>query len=471
MKKKADFVHPYIPNSVRHIKDKMLREIGVETIEDLYKDIPEELRFKEEMKLPPPITSECRLERHIKKILGKNLNCEENLSFLGGGCTRHHVPAICDEINRRSEFLTAYAGEPYEDHGRFQALFEYQSLMAELLDMDVVNVPTYDWCQSAGTVIRMAERITGREKILVSAHISPERSAAVNNYCRPVMDVISIAHDSRTGWLDLEDLRSKMDSGTAGFYFENPSYLGILETQVREIADIIHGPGGLVLTGVDPISLGVIAPPVQYGADIVCGDIQSLGIHMNYGGGQGGFIATRDEEKFVMEYPSRLFGITKTMVEGELGFGDVAYERTSFGQREKGKEFVGTHAALWGITAAVYLSLMGPKGMTELGKNVLQKAQYTAKRLSALPGVAAPRFEAPFFKEFTVDFSGTGLTVKKINDRLLKEGIFGGIDLSGVFPECGQSALLCLTEQHTLDDIERLVRALAGIFEGEGRNK
>ena len=460
MSKKEKKVHPYIPNSVPEVKAKMLEEIGVKDIEELYGDIPEGLRFKGEMDLPEALPSEHDLKRHVEKILSGNQTCQENVSFLGGGCWEHYVPAICDEINQRSEFLTAYAGEPYEDHGRFHSLFEYESLMAELLDMDVVNVPTYDWCQAAGTSIRMAGRNTGRTEILVSDTVSPERLSAINNYCRPVVTLKMVKHCPETGVMDLEDLKSKMSSGTAGIYFENPSYLGFIEHQGRAISDITHKNGALSIVGVDPVSLGIIIPPSHYGADIVCGDIQGLGMHMSYGGGLGGFIATHDEEKFVMEFPSRLFGITKTSVEGEYGFGDVAYDRTSFAEREGGKEFVGTHSALCGITAAVYLSLMGPKGMQEMGKVIVQRSQYAMKKLSEINGVKAPIFESPHFKEFTVEFKAAGKTVEEINKFLRKNGIFGGKDLSKEFPELGNCALYCVTEVHTKNDIDHLVQTL-----------
>jgi len=213
--------------------------------------------------------------------------------------------------------------------------------------------------------------------------------------------------------------------------------------------------------GVDPISLGVIAPPVDYGADIVCGDIQSLGMHMQFGGGHAGFIATRDEESYVMEYPSRLFGIAPTRVDGEFGFGDVAYERTSFAEREQGKEFVGTASSLWGITAGVYLALMGPQGMQELGEGIMQRAAYVMKRLSEIKGVRAPLFSSPHFKEFVVNFDGTGKTVAGIEDALLRRRIFGGRDLTSEFSELGQCALFCVTELHTKEDLDRLVDALA----------
>ncbi len=457
---KKEKVHPYIPNSVPETKAKMLEEIGVKSIDELYADIPESLRFKRELNLPEPLPSEYALKRHIEKILSKNQTCKENTSFLGGGCWQHYVPAICDEINQRSEFLTAYAGEPYEDHGRFQALFEYQSLMAELLDMDVVNVPTYDWCQAASTSIRMAVRITGRQKVLISDTISFERFSAIKNYCEPVVTIQIVNHNPKTGLMDLEDLKSKMSADTACIYFENPSYLGFIESQGQTISDIAHEKDALGVVGVDPTSLGVVVPPSNYGADIACGDIQGLGMHMNYGGGQAGFIATRDEKEFVMEFPSRLFGIIKTAVDGEYGFGDVAYERTSFAGREEGKEFVGTAAALWGITAGVYLALMGPVGMQELCKTIMQRSQYAMKKLSEIEGVKAPFFDSPHFKEFVVDFNGTGMTIKDINKFLLGKNIFGGKDLSTEFPELENCALYCVTEIHTKEDMDHLVQAV-----------
>ncbi|NOR12790.1 MAG: aminomethyl-transferring glycine dehydrogenase subunit GcvPA [Candidatus Aminicenantes bacterium] len=461
-------VHPYIPNSVPEVKAKMMKDIGITDIEELYKDIPEHLRFKGKMNLPDALTSEYALKRHVEGVLSKNLSCKDHISFLGGGCWQHYVPAICDEINQRSEFLTAYAGEPYEDHGRFQSLFEYESLMAELLDMDVVNVPTYDWCQAAATAIRMAGRITGRNEILVADTVSPERLAAIRNYCHPVMNVRLVKHCPQTGIMDLEDMETKTSLKTAGVYFENPSFLGFIEHQGELISEITHKSGAISIVGVDPVSLGVIRPPSQYGADIVCGDIQCLGVHMFFGGGLGGFIASRDEEKYVMEYPSRLFGITKTAVEGEYGFGDVAYERTSFAEREEGKEFVGTHAALWGITAAVYLSLMGPQGMQELNTVILQKSHYLMKQLSAISGVRAPYFKSSHFKEFVVDFNETGKTVKDINTYLRSKKIFGGKSLRSVFPELGESALYCVTEIHTKEDLDSLIQAIREIVDSAG---
>lgn len=460
MDKQKRIVHPYIPNSVPEIKQQMLEEIGVSDINTLYEDIPKDLLFTGEMNLPEPLISEYALKRHVDQILSKNQTCQENLSFLGGDCWQHYVPAICDEINQRSEFLTAYAGEPYEDHGRFQTLFEYASMMGELLDMDVVNVPTYDWGQAASTSIRMAARITRRTEVLVAESISPDRLLIIRNYCKPIIKIELVKYDKKTGKLDINDLKARVSSNTAGIYFENPSYHGCIEDQGKIISDIAHTHGALSLIGVDPISLGILIPPSNYGADIVCGDIQGLGMHMQYGGGLAGFIATRDEERFVMEYPSRLFGITTTAVEGEHGFGDVTYDRTSFHDRIEGKEFIGTAAALWGITAGVYLALVGPQGIQELGKLIMQKSQYAMKKLSEIEGVSIPFYASSHFKEFVVDFSTSSKTVKEVNKALLEEGIFGGKDISKEFPELGNCAVYCITEIHTKEDIDRLVHAV-----------
>ncbi|RSN76909.1 aminomethyl-transferring glycine dehydrogenase subunit GcvPA [Candidatus Methanodesulfokora washburnensis] len=455
--------HPYIPNSVERVKREMLSYIGVSSIEELYASIPEEIRFRGKMNLPEPLKSEYELYRHMREILSRNITCEDYLCFKGGGTWPHYVPAICDEIAGRAEFLTAYAGDPYEDHGRWQALFEFESLMAELVDMDVVTVPIYSWGHAAGTAMRMAHRINGRREVIIPRTISPERFLVINNYVDPALKLIKVDYDRETGMIDLEDLKRKISRETAAVYLENPSYLGFIETGGKEICEIAHDSGAICIVGVDPSSLGVLEPPSHYGADITVGDLQPLGIHMNFGGGLGGFLATRDEEKFIREIPYRMFGLAKTVKEVEYGFGDVLFERTSFEKREKAKEFVGTAAASHGIIAAVYLSLLGPKGIRELGEAILQRSMYAMKVLSSIDGVKAPKFRAPHFKEFVVEFPERK-SVEEINKELLKEGIFGGIDLRKHFPELGNSALYCFTEVHMKEDIDKLADALKRIL-------
>ncbi len=465
MTPKKPTVYPYIPNSAPAIKAEMLQAVGAASPTEFYEDIPANLRLKGKLNLPEPLLSEYALKRHVDGLLNKNSSTQEYLSFLGAGCYQHHVPAVCDEVNRRGEFLTAYAGEPYDDHGRFQALFEYTSMLGELLNMEVVNVPTYDGFQAAATSLRMAARLTGRNELLLARTINPAKLSKISDYIKPDLSLKLIDHQPDSGQLDLAALAAALSERTAAVYFDNPTYLGVIETEGDQIARLAHDYGAVCVVGADPSSLGVLTPPADYGADIVCGDIQPLGMHMQFGGGHAGYIATRDEEKYVLEFPSRLFGIVPTRVPGEYGFGDVAYERTSFAGREEGKEWVGTAAALWGITAGVYLALMGPQGMVELGEGIMTRNRYAALALNQIEGVQAPRFDSPHFKEFVVNFDRTGRTVARINRDLLARGIFGGHDLSREFPELGQSALYCVTEVHTKADIDTLVAALQEVVE------
>ncbi len=456
-------VYPYIPNSVPEVKREMLRACGAASVEELYAGIPERLRLKRPLDLPPPLLSEAELERHVQDLLNRNRAASECLSFLGAGCYQHHVPAVCDEINGRGEFLTAYAGEPYEDHGRLQALWEYTSLMAELLNMDVVNVPTYDGFQAAATALRMAARITGRGRVVLAGAIGADKLSKLRDYLKPEIEIERASYAASSGLLDFGAVEKLVSGDTAAIYFENPSYLGTIETQGEAFAALAHRHGALLVVSSEPLSLGVLAPPADYGADIVCGDIQALGMHMNFGGGHAGFIATRDEERFVMAYPSRLFGLAPTVVPGEYGFGDVAYERTSFARREEGNEWVGTAAALWGITAGVYLALLGPQGMVEIGEGIMTRARYLMQRLRQLAGVHIPFAQSHHFQEFVVTFSGR--RAADVNAALLERGILSGKDLSDEFPDLGQSALYCVNETHTQADLNRLVAELEEVLQ------
>ena len=452
--------HPYIPNSTKRAKEEMLREIGIEDIDSLYAHVPPELKLDRPLNLPEPCRSELELRRHVTKLLDKNKSTYESISFLGSGCYQHYVPAVCDEINTRNEFLTAYSGKAYEDHGRWQALFEYTSLMGELLNMDVVSLPTYDGLQAAATAMRMAANITGRREIVIAQSIHPDKRSKVSEYNHHFTFKF-IEFDPQTAELDFSQLERVISSDTAAVYFDNPNFFGVIETKGQHISDLAHHYGALCIVGADPISLGILKPPVDYGADIACGDIQSLGIHQQFGGGHAGYIATRDEEKFVMQYPNRIVGILPTKGTGEYGFGEVAFERTSFIAREKGKEWVGTMANLWGITAGVYLALMGPQGMAEIGKTIMQRVRYAMDALSQLRNISIPFLRAAHFREFVVDFSKAKKSVAEINHLLLENGIFGGYDIRGKFPGMQNQAVYCITEVHSKEDIDLLVKNLA----------
>ena len=302
--------------------------------------------------------------------------------------------------------------------------------------------------------------MTRRSQVLVGQPISPDKLCKILDYCRPDLQIQLVGYDRKTGQLDMDALRATISEQVAAVYLDNPNYFGCVETRGDEVAQLAHQHGALCVVGVDPISLSVLTPPIEYGADIVCGDIQPLGMHMQYGGGHAGFIATPDEERFVAEYPNRLVGIAPTLVPGEYGFGEAAFERTSFIKREGGKEWLGTMANLWGITAGVYLALLGPQGMVEMGEGIMFRAQYAMKKLAEIHGVRAPGFQSPHFAEFIVNFDGTGKTVAEINQALLAQHIFGGHDLSHEFPELGQSALVCVTEVHTQADIDTLIHSV-----------
>jgi glycine dehydrogenase subunit 1 len=397
-------------------------------------------------------------------VLDRNQSCAEVLSFLGGGCWPHYVPAVCDEIVNRGEFLTAYYGDTYVDHGKLQAMFEYASMIGELVECDAVSQPAYDWGAAAATSVCMAARITGRRVALVPASIGAERRSLIEGYCEPWVDTVTIPFDSTTGLLELERILDALSGDTACVYLELPGFLGVIETQAQEIAAAAREAGALTVVGVDPISLGVLEAPPSYGADIVCGELQPLGIHMHYGGGLAGFVASADTEQFVSEYPMFLIGLGPTAVEGEYAFGEVVWERTSYVQRGDSKEYTGTTQNLWAIAAGAYLALLGPKGLAEVGRVIMGRSRYAARRLDGLPGVRAPALSAPFFKEFVVDFNETGRTVAEINRALRERGIFGGLDLSAEYPDLGQSALVCVTEVHTKADIDRLADELKEVL-------
>lgn len=455
--------HPYMPNSASAARAAMLATVGASGVEELYRDIPTHLRLGRPLDLPEPLVSEFALRRHVAGLLHRNVSCEDVPSFLGGGCWQHYVPVVCDEIVGRGEFLTAYGGLWYSDHGKNQAYFEFQSLLGELLDMDAVGLTTYDWSAATSTALLMASRLTDRGTVLVPRNLNPEKRSQLHNFARTAVEIVEVGMEAGSGLLDLDDLRAKLSTDTAAVYFENPSFLGALETRGAEIARLAHERGALCVVGVDPISLGVLAPPSHYGADIVSGEVQPLGVHMQYGGGLGGFVATRHDPAWLAEIPSLLTSIMRTEDGTGLGYGWANWVETSWVKREESRDFTGTTTGLWTIAAAVYLSLMGPQGMREVGETITAKAVYAARLLGAIDGVRAPALAAPVFKEFVVDFTDTGRTVAEVNAGLLERGVIGGKDLTGDFPELGQSALFCVTEMHTQDVLDRLAAMVAEV--------
>jgi glycine dehydrogenase subunit 1 len=439
----------------------MLAEIGVSSVEEIYEEIPAELRFKGELSLPRDPLSEADVARVVTSILEKNRTTADYLCFVGAGCYDHYSPALLSEVMGRSEFLTAYAGIEVTDHGRFMAMFEYQSMMGDLLDMDVVGSAVYDGATASGDALQMASRVTGRRELVLTQNIDPDRLKVMLNYIGSWFDVTYVRDDPVTGTVDLDELREKVSEKTAAVYIENPGYLGVVQTRPEEISRIAHDKGALLIVNVNPASLGVLAPPGQYDADIACGDGQPLGLPMACGGARLGILACRNEHKFVHSLPMLMVGILRTEVPGERAYTwHALFDRIFYGTREEARSISGTSSFLMALGAGVYMALLGPKGMRDLGVANMQKAAYAMSHLNSLAGVKAPVFGGPHFNEFLVDFSGTSKTVAEINRALLARGVLGGKDVSTELPELGQVALYCVTENRTQSEIDRLVRTL-----------
>jgi glycine dehydrogenase subunit 1 len=345
-----------------------------------------------------------------------------------------------------------------------QSLFEYQSLIAQLVGLDVANSSNYDWSTSLGEAALMCSRVTGRRKFIVPKLISRERYSVLRNYVAgPSLKVVEVGYDGKTGQLDLERLKTEVDTDTAGVYVENPSYLGFLETQVEEISSLVHGKGALFVVGVNPISLGLLKAPGDYGADIVIGEGQPLGNPVSFGGPGLGIFACRGEQRLVRQMPGRLIGMTTTLDGRTRGFTMVLATREQHIRRERATSNICSNEALCAVAAAIYMVTLGPRGLRELAEICASNASYAMKSLSEIKGLRVPIFESPHFNEFTIQC--TRGSIGRLNEGLLKDGIHGGKPLRGEFPELGEAALLCTTEMHTKQDIDRLTEVTAKIME------
>ena len=457
--------HPYIPNDTEAARRQMLGTIGVRSLEELFSDIPSDVRFNGRLDLPAP-RSEYEARKEVESVLAKNVTEEEFISFLGGGVCSHIVPAAVDSLVGRAEFLTSYTPyQPEVSQGMLQALYEYQSLVCELLDMDVANASMYDFASALGEAGRMASRVTGRRQLLYPHFISPSRLSTLRTYTEPAgIEVVEVRNDMMTGQLDTEDLKQKVSSQTAALYIENPSYLGTLTTNAQELGEIVHDKGGLLITGVDPLSLGYLKPPGQYEVDIALGEGQPLGSYVNFGGPLLGLLACREETRLIRQMPGRLIGMTRTK-NGETGYCMVLQTREQHIRREKATSNICTNEALLAVRTAVYISLLGPSGLRRLGEHLVSAASYAAELLSKIDGVKVPLFKAPHFKEFTIGLKENEQTVRQLNSCLLRQRIIAGHDLTTAFPELGEASLLCVTERHTMKDIERFASCVAEALE------
>ena len=455
--------HPYLPNSSPEIKERILEALSIKSNDELYADIPKRLRFAGSLEIPSPYP-ESEIRKTVERILQKNkeFTCPP---FLGGGVWSHYVPAVVDEIVHRAEFLTSYTPyQPEISQGMLQALFEYQSLICELVGLDAANSSMYDWASALGEAARMASRLTRRDEFIVPTLMHPERLQVLRSYAEPAgIRVVHVDYDPETGQMDLEDLAEKISRDTAGVYIENPSYLGFVEKKVEDIAEMAHSEGAIFVVGVDPISLGLLRAPGDYGADIVVGEGQPLGNHLNYGGPLLGIFACRGDLGTVKQMPGRVVGLTRSLEGGERGFSITLQTREQHIRRERATSNICTNEALCAVASAVYLSLLGPNGLRKLCEVIASRSHYAMRRLSELPGIRTPLFKSSHFKEFTVHLE-EALSYKEVHEGLLQRGIHGGKYLGDEFPKLGETALFCVTEVHSKRDIDSLVAALREVL-------
>jgi len=458
----------YIPNTDAD-RAAMLKAIGVERIEDLFHDVPEALRYPQ-LHLPPPI-SEAEVLRELREISEYNADLEHAPCFLGAGAYHHFVPSVVGHIIGRSEFYTAYTPyQPEISQGTLQSIFEYQSMICALTGMDAANASHYDGATALAEAVVMAVSVARgkRRKIMISAGVHPEYGDVVRTYTQGAQLTVTsglspvVPRQGEAGVISVSSLANMVDRDTACVIVQNPSFLGYLEEPqaLRALADAVHAAGALFVVSADPISLGLFAPPGDYGADIVCGEGQALGGGLNFGGPYLGYFACKT--KYVRKMAGRIVGQTVGR-HGERGFVLTLSAREQHIRREKATSNICSNEALMALAAAVYLTAMGKTGLRQVAELCYHKAHYAAKQLSALPGYELLS-ERPFFKEFPLKCPRP---VDEINDYLLDEwGIIGGYDLGRDYPELINTMLVCVTEMNTKEEIDLLVEALSSM-EGE----
>jgi len=448
---------PYIPNS-KFDEEKMLDSLGMNSLEDLFKDIPEDLRLKRKLSLNEPM-SELEVSKKVKALAGKNLNSEDLVCFLGAGAYDHYIPAVVKHITSRSEFYTAYTPyQPEISQGTLQAIFEYQTMIAEITGMDVANASMYDGATACAEAAMMAAENTKRKTILVSKAVHPEIRKVLKTYMRFHGDEL-VEIDTKDGETDLESLKANLNNNSAAVIVQNPNFFGVIE-DLTEVEKVTHGNKSLLLMNVDPISLSILKTPGEIGADIVVGDGQALGNSMNFGGPYLGFMATTT--KLMRKMPGRIVGETED-VDSKRAFVLTLQAREQHIRREKATSNICSNQSLNALAAAVYLSVMGKEGLKEVAETSMKKAHYTLNELTKT-GKYKKTFNKPFFKEFTV----TGnVNTEVLNEMLLKEGILGGYSLEKDYDKLKNSILLCVTEKRTKEEIDNLVKLMVYIDEAK----
>ncbi|MBN1394460.1 MAG: aminomethyl-transferring glycine dehydrogenase subunit GcvPA [Pirellulales bacterium] len=438
---------PYFPNTESD-RRAMLEAIGAASTDDLFSMVPAELRTGRPLCVKPGL-GELELTAHMADLAGKNTHAGQAVCFIGGGCYDHFIPAVVDAVSSRGEFYTAYT--PYQaeaSQGSLQALFEYQTLVCQLTGMDVSNASLYDGGSAAVEAVLMAMHATGRNRIVTARSVHPEYRAILDTYLAN-LGVELVVLDAPEGTVSVAELAAAVNDQTACALIQHPNFFGCLE-EVDRATEIAHRAGALMIVSVDPISLGVLRRPGEYGADIVVGEGQSLGNPMAFGGPYLGLMACR--EKFLRRMPGRLVGQT-TDRRGNRCWVLTLQTREQHIRREKATSNICTNQGLCALRATLYLSLMGPLGMKQVAELCLQKARYAAEKLPLA-------FDRPAFKEFVVRVNGR--PVEQLVEQARAENIFAGIPLGRWYPELSDCLLVAVTEKRTREEIDRLAAVCKG---------
>jgi glycine dehydrogenase subunit 1 len=443
---------PFFPNTDEDRRE-MLRQIGVRDFDDLLENIPASIRLREALALPKPL-SEMEVLSELQELASQNQGTETMVSFLGGGAYDHFIPAAVGAILSRPEFYTAYT--PYQaevSQGTLQAIYEYQTMICRLTGMDAANASMYDGGSAVAEAALLAVRHTDRKELVIAGKVHPRYLEIVQTYTQGWE--IALRQVSLTdGKADCRAVEELVNEKTAAVIVQQPNFYGCLE-DVGEIGKIAHDAGALFVVSADPISLGLLAPPGSYGADVVVGEGQSLGIPLSFGGPYLGIFALKDF--LIRKIPGRLSGITVD-TDGKRGFTLALQTREQHIRREKATSNICTNQGLMMLAACVYLSLMGKEGIPEVARLCLQKSHYLAREIEKIPGFKL-KWSHPFFKEFVVE---TPVTPSTILERLSGKGILGGLDISR-YDKGVEGLLIAVTEKRTKEEMDRLVMELKAV--------
>ncbi|MCM3130029.1 aminomethyl-transferring glycine dehydrogenase subunit GcvPA [Paenibacillus sp. MER 78] len=435
----------------------MLAAIGAETMEDLFSDIPEEIRFKGEL----PVSSkldEYALTRHMSRLAGRNVNADTHASFLGAGIYDHHVPSVINHVISRSEFYTAYTPyQPEISQGELQAIFEFQSYICELTGMAVANASMYDGATAFAEAGNLAASATRRKKLVVSSTVHPESRQVLASYAHGLnLEVVEIGYTN--GVTDMEALAAAISEDTAAVMIQSPNFFGSVE-DIQAAADLIHPNKGLLIVSANPISLGLLEAPGKLGADIVVGDAQPLGIAGSYGGPTCGYFAV--SQAHMRRIPGRIVGQTTDRY-GRRGFVLTLQAREQHIRREKATSNICSNQALLALSASVYMSLLGKQGMLDVSELNLQKSHYAKQTITSIEGVSTP-FTSPTFNEFVIKLPDNS-SMEDVQSKLLAAGFIGGYDLGREYPELSGHMLIAVTERRSKEEIDEFKAVLEGLL-------